>query len=206
MLSSPLRIPVFILWPFLAAAAQPCLQCHAPVAEQLKKPVVHPGECTVCHVDHKAGRGGVAPPYLTGPQPGLCLTCHPADAPKLAQAHQGQPFQNARCTGCHEPHASRNPMLIYDSQHGPFAGRHCDECHGDPEEGRIHLHTAKVADLCIGCHVKIGNLRADSRSAHAALPCTACHTPHASDYRPHLKQSREALCRSCHEERAQFSH
>ena len=52
--------------------------------------------------------------------------------------------------------------------------------------------------LCLSCHVIIGNRLATSKSAHAKLVCTACHTPHASDYRPHLKMPRDALCRSCH--------
>ena len=203
--ASLLWIPILFVWPMVAAGAEPCVKCHVPIAEQLKKPVVHPGDCLICHADHKAG-AGVAAPYLKSTPPGLCLTCHDAGSEKLAEAHQGQPFQTAKCTNCHDPHASRAAKLIYESQHGPFAGRHCDECHGDPEEGRIHLHASRVAALCLTCHVKIGNQVADSKSAHGMLPCTACHTPHASNYRPHLKQPREALCGTCHEERGQFSH
>jgi predicted CXXCH cytochrome family protein len=182
-----------------------CLGCHAPIADELKKPIVHPGDCLVCHIDHRAAQG-TKPPYLKSAQPGLCLDCHEARSEKLAAAHHGQPFQTAVCTGCHDPHASRGAKLIYESQHGPFGGRHCDECHGEPVGGKVEIHGGKVRALCLSCHVKIGNLVADSTSAHAAIECTACHTPHASNYRPHLKAPREVLCRTCHEERVQFRH
>jgi len=103
------------------------------------------------------------------------------------------------CDACHDPHASRAPKLIYASQHGPFGGRHCDECHAEPVAGEIRLNGGNVRVLCLTCHVKVGNQVADSKSPHAAFVCTDCHTPHASDYHPHLKEPREALCGSCHE-------
>jgi predicted CXXCH cytochrome family protein len=204
-----------VLWPMALAAQQPaaataparaeCLGCHAPIAEELKKPVVHPDACLDCHIDHQAVHGA-KPPYLKTAQPELCLGCHDGRSAKLVAAHRRQPFQAAVCTGCHDPHASRAPKLIYESQHGPFGGRHCDECHGEPVNGKIEIHGGKVRALCLTCHVKIGNQVADSKSAHAAFDCTDCHTPHASDFRPHLKEPREVLCRACHEERAQFTH
>lgn len=132
-------------------------------------------------------------------QPALCLGCHEAGSGKLAAVHRGQPFGKAVCTGCHDPHASRAPKLIYASQHGPFGGRHCDECHAEPVAGEIRLNGGNVRVLCLTCHVKVGNQVADSKSPHAAFVCTDCHTPHASDYHPHLKEPREALCGSCHE-------
>jgi predicted CXXCH cytochrome family protein len=204
-------IPI-LLWP-LAACAQTapapdaaCLGCHPGIAAEFKKPVVHPGGCLACHVEHRTG-SGAPPPYLKARPPALCLACHQASAEKLVNAHQRQPFQTADCTECHSPHASRGAKLIYDSQHGPFEGRHCDDCHAEPVAGKIRLNGGKVKALCIGCHVKIGNEVADSKSPHAAFDCTVCHNPHASDYRPHLKEPREALCRSCHEDGgAKFEH
>jgi predicted CXXCH cytochrome family protein len=207
---------IVILWPALASAQSAvagasagvteCLRCHTGTAEEMTKPVRHPGECLTCHINHKLQPGGTSP-YLRTAQPELCLGCHDASSPQLVNAHQRQPFQTARCTACHSPHASRSANLVYDSQHGPFGGRHCDECHGEPVGGKVHVSGGKIKALCLNCHVKIGEQVAASRSAHAALVCTACHTPHASNFRPHLKESREALCRSCHTEpRTEFSH
>lgn len=191
-------IPMVLL-PVAAGAQTQCVDCHPAIAAELKKPVVHPGGCLQCHMEHRAAGAHGTPPYLKGSQPALCLGCHAADAAKLVTAHQGQPFQAAVCTECHDPHASRGAKLIYESQHGPFAGRHCDECHPAPLAGEVRLNGGKVRALCLTCHVKVGNEVADSKSPHAAFDCTACHTPHASNFRPHLKEAREALCKACHE-------
>lgn len=156
---------------------------------KLKKRYLHPGECATCHVDHDKTRA---------PEPQLCLGCHDGSSPKLAAAHRDQPFQAAVCTSCHDPHGSNAAKLIYEIPHGPFAGRHCDECHADPVDGKVRINGGNIRNLCLTCHVVIGNRVASSTSGHAAQVCTACHTPHASNYRPHLKMAREALCRSCH--------
>jgi len=202
-----------VLLPLLSTAlvwaqAGECLKCHQPLASELKKRSVHPGDCLTCHVDHPAAPDS-KPPYLKGAQPALCLGCHDARAPKFTAAHQQQPVETASCTICHDPHASRLRKLLYEIQHGPFAGRHCDDCHAEPRAGRVQLIGGKVNDLCLSCHVVIDNQLARSKSAHGKLPCTACHTPHTSNYRPHLKVRREALCRSCHKQlaaEAKFAH
>lgn len=199
-------IPI-VLWPVVACAQTECVDCHAAIAAALKKPAVHPGGCLSCHTNHRSTGSQGVPPYLKAREPALCLSCHEASAEKLAAAHQQQPFQTALCTGCHDPHGSRGAKLLYESQHGPFGGRHCDECHAEPVGGEIRLNGGKVRALCLTCHVKVGNEVADSKSPHAAFDCTACHTPHASDYRPHLREPREGLCRSCHEDAgAKFGH
>ena len=159
------------------------------LAAQDAKRFVHPGTCGTCHVDEKKTRA---------PEPKLCLGCHDGASAKLIAAHRGQPFQNSVCSACHSPHGSNAPKLIYDIPHGPFAGRHCDECHAEPEDGKIRINGGSVKDLCLGCHVVIGNRLAASKSGHAARLCTDCHTPHASNFRPHLKMPREKLCAACH--------
>jgi hypothetical protein len=37
-----------------------------------------------------------------------------------------------RCTGCHDPHASAGAGLLREVEHGPFAGRSCEDCHVAP--------------------------------------------------------------------------
>ncbi|MGE5486293.1 MAG: cytochrome c3 family protein [bacterium] len=159
-----------------------------------QKRFVHPGECSSCH---------------RAAQPGVCLGCHDAKSAKLAAAHREQPFAASKCTNCHDPHSSNAAKLLYEIPHGPFAGRRCDECHSEPVDGKIRISGGNVRDLCLTCHVVIGNRVASSKSAHAALACTACHTPHTSNFRPHLKAAREAVCRTCHRDgppSPEFSH
>jgi predicted CXXCH cytochrome family protein len=175
-----------------AAAQSECLKCHQPIAEAMKKRFAHPAGCEACHTDHRVIGG--KKPYLKAAEPGLCLGCHEGLGPK----HSGQPVEKAVCTGCHDPHGSRLRGLLYEFQHGPFAGRHCDECHSEPAEGRVRINSGDVKALCLTCHVVIGNELAGSKSGHRTLVCTACHTPHTSSFRPHLKMGRERLCGSCH--------
>ncbi len=91
-------IPLVLL-PVAAFAQTECVDCHPAIAAELKKPVVHPGGCLACHIDHRAAGAHGAPPYLKARQPALCLGCHEAGAAKLVTAHQGQPFQAAVCSG-----------------------------------------------------------------------------------------------------------
>jgi predicted CXXCH cytochrome family protein len=189
-----------LLLPILLMAQTECLKCHGSIAAEMKKRVVHPGECETCHVDHRAMAG--KRPYLKAAEPGLCLGCHEG-------ARHDQPVEKTVCTQCHDPHASRLRGLLYESQHGPFAGRHCDECHSEPQGGQARINGGDVKQLCLSCHVVIGDQVAASKSGHRKLVCIACHTPHTSNYRPHLKKPREELCASCHKELpagAKFSH
>ncbi len=167
----------------------------------MKKRFTHPTSCTDCHLDHQILGG--KPPYLNSPEPGLCVQCHSG----LAAKHQRQPVEGSRCTLCHDPHSSRLRGLVYEYQHGPFAGRHCDECHAEPRDGKVTINGGKIKELCLTCHVVVGEEVADSRSAHRKLVCTDCHTPHTSSWQPHLKMPREKLCVACHKAKAEkFQH
>lgn len=185
-----------------ASTGVTCLACHSKLASALKERYVHPAVaegCEVCHRIHSEAPGN-AGPFLKQAEPGLCLGCHPSTE-KLQAAHQDQPFENARCTNCHDPHASQSPKLIYENAHGPFAGRHCDECHGEAENGKVRLNAARINDLCFSCHTNLKNRIATAKSQHAAIEsatCTGCHSPHASPYEHHLLKPLPELCVDCH--------
>ncbi len=187
------------------AAATPddaeCLGCHGAIAAALRKRVVHAAMahgCTGCHIDHR--RAPPSPHSLKTPEPQLCLGCH-QPGEKLTAAHQQQPFEKSVCTRCHDPHASKSSKLIYESAHGPFAGRRCEECHSEPEDGQVRLNVARVNEICYGCHVQLKNRIATAKSRHAAIEsatCTGCHEPHASPYAHHLAKPEAELCAECH--------
>ena len=56
-------IPIVLL-PVAAFAQTECVDCHALIAAALKKPVVHPGGCLACHIEHQAAGAHGSPPYL----------------------------------------------------------------------------------------------------------------------------------------------
>ncbi len=178
-----------------------CLKCHSAVAQAIERGGAHAparNSCGDCHVPKEKA---VAAHQLKKAEPGLCLECHPADSEKLAAAHQGQPFATSVCTNCHDPHASKARKLIYESAHGPFAGRRCDECHSTPEDGKVRLIAAKVSEICFTCHVQLKNRVEEAKSRHQVVvsgACTECHTPHASRFAHHLRRPEEKTCQRCH--------
>src|SRR6516165_7419896 len=70
-----------------------CLNCHAPIAEQLKQKSVHRAlemGCESCHVDHLAGGAKNKPPhFVNAAQPALCAGCHDLKGETLVKAHEG---------------------------------------------------------------------------------------------------------------------
>ncbi|MGA2433693.1 MAG: cytochrome c3 family protein [Bryobacteraceae bacterium] len=181
-----------------------CIECHGAIASALNKRYIHQAmaqSCGVCHTPHAKVPANPGP-FLKEPEPGLCLGCHPL-SDKLADAHWRQPFATARCTNCHDPHASQSAKLIYERAHGPFAGRHCDECHGEAENGKIRLNAASTNELCFNCHISLKNRLATAKTRHPAVEsatCIGCHTPHASPYERHLLKEVPELCLACHGE------
>ena len=59
------------------------------------------------------------------------------------KAHNGQPFGNANCIQCHDPHQSAKPKLMQAFVHNPFENKMCDSCHaaerrqGRPDASRL---------------------------------------------------------------------
>jgi predicted CXXCH cytochrome family protein len=119
----------------------------------------------------------------------------------LVAGHFGQPVENTDCARCHDLKNSKASYAIYKYTHGPFAGRHCDECHGPPRNGKVTLSTDRINDLCFGCHVQLKNRLMSEGSPHRLLKahtCTECHDPHTSPYPWHLVNPRKAICAPCH--------
>jgi predicted CXXCH cytochrome family protein len=82
------------------------------------------------------------------------------------------------CTGCHNPHASKNEKLL------PAAG----------------------SDLCYPCHDKALFTKKNVHSPVAAGQCMACHSPHSSDAASLLKKPVVELCGTCHAGKSSGKH
>jgi predicted CXXCH cytochrome family protein len=181
-----------------------CLSCHEKIARRLadKKLTVHAavgdGQCGDCH----AGHGAMAPALLKKDQPELCLECHEADGEKVRKVHGGYAVAEARCTGCHDPHASPSKKLIAENAHPPFGDRDCSTCHLPPGEKRGTARLKKdILVECDNCH-DFAKRAAAVKVAHRPVKegrCFECHTPHASAREHLLVESGGSLCWGCHE-------
>jgi len=164
------------------SAAQPgknttddiCLTCHNTVAVALKKKFMHGAlkeGCLACHLDCReitptSNRHKVPTHYLKADEPDLCLECHPTSSNDLTSVHKNQLFSEAKCSSCHEPHASNSAKRIPDFSHGPFGVRECEACHAKPEGGEVRLVAPNIEDLCNGCHLEIKAYIENSKSRH----------------------------------------
>lgn len=175
---------LLLIMVFLPSIAQSeeidCLKCHGKLT---KEKIIHPAlnlGCTTCHdainaktVPHK--KTGKIAKGLSAEQPDLCYGCHDksAFAHKTVHAAIGM-----GCTGCHNPHSSKNTKLLI----------------------------ATPPDLCFTCHDKTLFGKTTVHAPVAGGMCLSCHTPHASDDIALLKKKPYEVCIECHEEIAQKPH
>jgi predicted CXXCH cytochrome family protein len=172
---------IFFLFVFLASlffsappsyAEDDCLQCHEELAKGTSVHAAVAMGCSTCHsaidareVPHrkknKIGKG------LSSAQPELCYGCHDQSrfTGKVVHGAVGK-----RCTGCHNPHASKNAKLL----------------------------TTAIPYLCYACHDKAAFTKHNVHAPVAKGQCTLCHAPHASDNASLLEKPVQRLCADCH--------
>ena len=157
-----------------AASAQEidCLKCHAKMK---KEKVVHAAidmGCPSCHagidaskVPHK--KTSAFDRGLSAAQPDLCYGCHDKAlfSKKTVHAAVGM-----GCTGCHNPHSSKNAKLL----------------------------VAEAPDLCLTCHDKAAFNRKNVHAPVAGGMCLGCHSPHSTDDIALLLKKPAATCLECH--------
>ncbi len=180
-----------------------CLSCHDKGINVPEKGSRHPAldmGCDTCHITHKTGDPGKQEfsEHLVKPAPALCLDCHDVKNKQLAEAHHGQPFAQANCTGCHDPHQSASPKLLNKNVHFPFGEKMCEACHQAPKDGKVVLNEDGKFALCYTCHEDQKKVIEQSKNQHPAFAvaerCTECHNPHASRFPRMLKLSPVAVC------------
>ena len=194
-----------------------CLKCHNPVAVALKKEFLHGAlkdGCLVCHLDCReitptSNRHKLPAYYLKTDEPDLCLGCHKTSDKDLSSVHSGQLFSEAKCSSCHEPHASNSAKRIPDFSHGPFGVRECEACHAPPMGGTVQLVAPNIEALCNDCHLEIKTFIENAKYRHNIVSkdqsliksessCVECHDAHATNQKYFLKKSELDLCNRCH--------
>jgi len=194
-----------------------CLSCHEAdkkrmhfaIAEHNKAGV----QCRDCHGNHtpkvKTLNAGME---KGGKTTALCATCHQDVLAKFSMAsHHPVKEGGATCTGCHDPHASKQATLgattaqctsCHQAVRGPHVFEHapvvegCTNCH-DPH-GAPNKRLLSVAQpmQCLQCHSIAGNRHGQggaasnvSRLSGAVLrDCVSCHSAvHGSSTDQHLR-------------------
>ena len=202
-----------------------CYACHQAKVKEFAQEVVHPpvedGDCVACHDPHQSSQRY----QLRGKSlQDLCFICHENSIVKHKYLHG--PVAVGDCVACHRPHASHNEFLLIAPPdkgavcfechrerleefkrkhvHKPV-GEDCGKCH-DPHgtDYKAQLISPQPK-LCKDCHAKIHpevfKDIATAKYDHKPVKeghCTACHTPHSSNFRAQLKKSLPGLCFSCH--------
>jgi len=170
---SSLLLLLFLLLPSVAFSAEiDCLKCHGKLA---REKVVHPAlsmGCQTCHsavdtktVPHK--KTNKIAKGLSAEQPELCYGCHDKAIFSHKNVHAAV---GMGCTGCHNPHSSKNAKLLISD-----APELCFSCHDKAEFGKKNIHAPVAGGMCL-----------------------SCHTPHSSDETALLLKKPIEVCLECH--------
>jgi predicted CXXCH cytochrome family protein len=149
-----------------------CLKCHKKLAQgKFVHKALEMG-CPACHTAIIAGsmphkKKNSLPRGLSSDQPDLCYGCHDQTMFTRSNVH---PAVSMGCTGCHNPHSSKNAKL---------------------------LNTPSPA-LCFTCHDKTGFMRKTVHQPVASGDCMTCHSPHATNEIALLLNKPVVLCLQCH--------
>lgn len=209
-------------------AAMACKDCHK--TENFKTPIPF-ARCLDCHKDEHRGQ------FTHRSDGGDCKPCHdealwkPARFTAADHAQTAYPLLGKHaavaCAGCHAPKgkdtAYRVPFAACtdchrDAHNSQFAAKphnnRCEDCHGmagwkpatytlaDHNQTGFPLKAAHAAVPCSGCHTARG---ADTPYHPAAAQCVDCHQ------NPHGAMARALRCETCHsiaswKERGRFDH
>ncbi len=180
-------------------ASVPCAACHVAYPNRVDRPAF--GSCAACHSDPHAGKATLAGAAVD------CVSCHnvagftPSTFTVAQHARTPYPLQGQHamvaCAACHT-RRTRPTRAASDARTGgagaasrevlmrPPSDR-CESCHSDAHAGQLAARTDRGA--CVTCHSAAGwkparfgvaehaALRLPLTGRHAAIACSACHSP-----------------------------
>lgn len=166
-----------------------CAGCH-PLAMQEYQHMHEPfaqGDCVACHAPHVSD----FPKLLTGVGKDVCLVCHEIRKNEFKSRYVHEPVSKD-CGLCHDPHGS--PMMFHLRV-------------PKDDKGKYAAEDGTVKDSCLLCHRTLDSELVDeiehAKVTHKPVvdgQCTACHTPHSTNYPKQLKGPVAEVCFSCHKE------
>ena len=201
----------------LQAAEIDCLKCHAKMTKEKVQHAAVAMGCSTCHtaidastVPHK--KSSPIAKGLSSEQPDLCYGCHDQGlfSKKTIHAAIGM-----GCTGCHDPHSSKNAKLLKSEQPDLCYGCHdkslfskktvhaaigmgCTGCHNPHSTENAKLLKSNPPDLCMDCHDKSEFNKKNVHSPVAGGMCLQCHSPHSTDTMALLNNEPIKVCLECH--------
>jgi len=173
-----------------------CFECHPDIREKYRrsrkkhKALYTAAKCANCHTAHFSDHPGLL--LFSGND--LCFYCHSKGGNKRSDLRDMRkeiedkenihsPVEDDGCVACHDPHGSRNDMILKGSFPGsfyaPFRSDSYDLCFQCHEK---ELLTAAVTDS----ETDFRNGSENLHHLHVAMEqkgrtCKACHNSHASD-------------------------
>ncbi|MBI5058127.1 MAG: cytochrome C [Nitrospirae bacterium] len=155
-----------------------------------------------------------------GAEGAVCLNCHKNFQEKLKDRFVHTPVKIGECSGCHNPHTSKQGKLLDTvsnkicykchkkvipdnprSAHKLAVEGNCVKCH-DPHSSNNKAVLLKAGNaLCFDCHKDISDKIKSVRFKHRPVDedCLSCHSAHASaQFVSLLKSEIPALCITCH--------
>jgi predicted CXXCH cytochrome family protein len=149
-----------------------CLPCHKKLVQEKNVHPAVPMGCPTCHTGIDASKAphkkkNTIARGLSADQPDLCYGCHDKALFTKKNVHAAVAMG---CTGCHNPHSSKNSKLLVSA----------------------------APALCFTCHDKAGFSRKNVHAPVAAGMCLDCHNPHSTDFMDLLAKEPVELCLGCH--------
>lgn len=197
--------------------SEQCLSCHKTDAKHMNFAFAEHNkagvQCSDCHGNHKSKIKKLSfAQEKGGKTTALCATCHQDVLAKFnMNSHHPVKEGGATCTGCHDPHASKQATLgaataqctqCHQSVRGPHVFEHppvvesCATCHDPHGAPNRKLQTIAQPVQCLQCHSIAGNRHGQSASASNTTPisgavlrdCVSCHSAiHGSSTDQHLR-------------------
>ena len=152
-----------------------CYSCHRRLATgNLYRH--SPSAALACMTCHRTEEGGASISILADRVDNACYSCHINKLKWTRKAFIHGPAAIGDCTVCHDSHGSDFPYMLW----------------ADPK-----------IDLCISCHVEKTDIVSNVQGyrQHGIITgngCSACHNPHATDYKYQLNGPINVVCVNCH--------
>ncbi|MBI5235708.1 MAG: hypothetical protein HY886_05615 [Deltaproteobacteria bacterium] len=184
------------------AGAKACLSCHPDEGSKTKKyvhPEVKKGNCLTCHNPHSSANDGL----LIKDRKALCASCHNGSG-KAAGKRCVYETTGADCAACHSPHSSDSKGILKAVLHKPFEEKRCSVCHENGAGYKVKAGAGLCIDCHKTTMDSFNKINSHLTPGIDKNPCANCHAPHASDDKRLMKDKTPRVCYRCHADTREY--